>query len=585
MAKNLEFALDIETTGLSPWHGKVLLITIRNPDGKLTQLRGSEIQKIKALKPFLEDPNHTFIIHNSTFDCTWIAVHYGIFIAKIFDTKLIAQIIQGEGEFSSSSLKTVLAKYKLADLDKTAQKSFIGMKTENFSVEQLIYAALDVEHLHALKKLQLADADKMNLLTLCELENKTAVVTYNMRVNGMKFDRKRWLEIATNYQKRFNDIKAKLDKHFGEIVTKKTKSQTVLFDSMHVEKRDPINWTSPAQVKKIFPIIKSFDDLPYLRGKDQWLDLWLDLWNIKMYVTTYSESWLETEYGSTIAADGRVHTELSQIVSTGRYASSMPNMQNIPKSTEHRSAFIAETGNVLVSGDFSGQELGIMAYASNEVTWLDAIKSGKDVHSIMATKFFPDEWRKGTEKNCTYPKRCKCVAHNKIRTKAKEFNFGLPYGKSAKSLALSLSMDRNDAQDIIDQYNDEAPALIEWLQINGAYAIRHHVAYTLPPFNRYRNLKNSKEDWHRRNQGYNTPVQGTGGDMLKLALVYAFEAAKQFKTVKILLCVHDEIITECSTKESKKWSMELKHQMERAAELILDKNIVIVEPKISTSWG
>lgn len=581
----MEIAFDLETTGLSPWNGKVLLVTLKYPDGKKIQLRGSEVKKIQALKKEFESDKNVYIIHNSSFDATWMAVHYDIYIKNVFDTKLMMQIIQGEGEFSSSSLATCLQRYKLGKLDKSIRKTFIGMKSENFSKEQLQYALEDVEYLHELKRLQLEDIKRMDLMTLADLENKTAIVTYNMRVNGIKMDRKRWLEIAANYQQKFDAIKKQLDDHYGEIVTKISKSQGVLFDSMHNVKKERVNWTSPAQVKKIFPIIKSFDDLPYLGGKDKWLDLWLELWSIKMYVTTYSESWLETDQGPTIASDGRVHTELSQVVSTGRYASSTPNMQNIPKLTEHRSAFIAEKGNVFVSGDFSGQELGIMAYASGEQSWLNWIKSGKDVHSIMATKFFSDEWKRNTEKGCTFPKRCKCKEHSKIRSKAKEFNFGLPYGKSAKSLALSLSMDKEDAQDIINQYNDEAPDLIKWLQDNGRYAIKHHASYTLPPFSRYRNLKNSKEDWHRRNQGYNTPVQGTGGDMLKLALVYAFEAAKKFKTVRILLCIHDEILTECSVKESKAWAKELKFQMERAASLILEPNIVTVEPTIKKAWG
>jgi len=585
----MDFALDIETNGLHPWdNGRVLLITIKGPDGKFTQLRGSERDKIMHLKPILEDPSHCIIIHRSSFDATWMAVHYGIFINNIFDTKLAETIIQGEGEYAKTGLKDCLIRYKLAKLDKSVVKSFIGQDHEDFTVEQLVYAAADVEFMHALKAKQEKIITKMGLDTLMKLENKVAEVTYRMRVNGIGFDRKKWMSIADHYQKIYNELEHKLDSHFNNVKTELKAKQAKLFESVTQDKEVTIEtkWSSPAQVKKHFAYLGKFvyDDLPKMKGKDPWLDIFIQMNEISKYVTTYGYGWFETERGQTISQDGRVHTDFSQIVSTGRYSSSFPNLQQIPKPTEHRRAFVAEKGNMLVSGDFTGQEIAIMAYGSQDEVWLTALREGKDVHSIMAADFFPDAWKAGKVKGCSFPKKCSCPQHLKIRDRAKTYNFGLPYGKTAPTLAVDLGVPVAEAKATVAKYKTLTPDLTQWLKDNAEYALKWSEIRTLEPFSRYRNLKRTVEPWHKRNQGYNTPVQGTGGDMLKLALWYVYEASKKFKTVKVVLCVHDEIITECSKKEAQAWSKVMKAEMERAADFVTEEGLIKVEPKIAETW-
>jgi DNA polymerase-1 len=579
----MELALDIETDGLHPWGGKFLLITIKGEDGKFTQLRGSETKKIMALKPILEDPKHIKIIHRSSFDATWIAAHYGIFIQGIFDTKIAETLILGEGEYGKTSLKDTLERYGLATLDKSVVQEFIGQKDENFTQEQLIYAAADVDYLRELKRLQLIKLAELGLEVVCELENKVAEVTYRMRVNGIRLDVEGWLNLADQYADESNKIEKKLNDHFKTINQKYEKQQTHMFEDTKLIESKSINWGSPAQVKKLLGI-KSFDTLDKEKGRDPWIDLFIKMWSLRKYITTYGYSWLETERGATVSPDGRVHTDFAQIVSTGRYSSSFPNMQNVPKDTPHRSNFIPEKGNVFVSGDFSGQEIAIMAYGSQEPTWLEAIRSGKDIHSIMAKQFFPTDWAQGTEKKCTFPAKCECKAHKATRNSAKVFNFGLPYGKGSKTLSEDLDMPEKEARRIIKMYRTETPQLYEWLQSNGDYAIDYNESRTLEPFNRYRNLSNTTEEWHKRNQGYNTPVQGTGGDILKLALWYVYKASLEFKTVKLILCIHDEILTECSKSESVKWSKVLKREMERAADFVTEEGLIPVDPRISDHW-
>jgi DNA polymerase I len=587
----MDIALDIETTGLHPWHpeAKTLLITIKGPDGKITSVKGSETKKIDALRPILEDPSITKIIHRSSFDCTWLAVQNNIFIKNIFDTKLAEQMIQGLGEMGETSLDQTLRKYKLAKLDKSIVKGFIGKKDEKFTVEELVYAAADVEFLHKLKAIQEKKIEEMGMTMLLKLENAVAEVTYMMRVHGIKLDVSAWLDIADEYRTRYDELELKLDKHFNNKVTEIKSKQAKIFEEV-VQDRETIihtNWGSPAQVKKHFKHLGkfSYDDIPRMKGKDEWFDVFIEMHSLSKYISTYGYSWLETERGDTVAKDGRVHCDFAQIVSTGRYSSSFPNLQNIPKDAPHRRAFVADAGNVLVSGDFTGQEIAIMAYGSGESFWLDALARGEDIHSIMAQLFFTTEWQKGKEKGCSFPKRCKCKLHSKIRNKAKTYNFGLPYGKTAPTLAYDLGITNEEAAKTVARYKTDTPSLSSWLKANGKYAIEHMASYTLEPFSRYRNLSTSHEDWHRRNQGYNTPVQGTGGDMLKLALLYAYRASKDFKTVKVILCVHDQIICECSEKEADRWSKVLAQEMMRAADFVLDEGLVAVDPAIAKNWA
>ncbi len=258
-------------------------------------------------------------------------------------------------------------------------------------------------------------------------------------------------------------------------------------------------------------------------------------------------------------------------------------MQNQPP--EQREAFEPSPGCKFVNADMGAQELGIMAYGSREDSWIDTMTKGLDLHSVRSAMFFP-EWEELTEEGCVFPLKCSCKGHKVLRQKGKRFNFGIPYGKGGQTIALDLDISERKAWALIKKDKRLAPKLHRWLRVNGEQAIRDKVAYTLPPFNRFRNLEDIKDDWHRRNQGFNTPVQGTGADMIKLSMWYAYKVIleKPYLGAKLLLTVHDELVTECLAEYAEEWRLLLKDAMRRAAELITMPGLITIEPIIQMKW-
>jgi DNA polymerase I-like protein with 3'-5' exonuclease and polymerase domains len=602
------FSLDIETPKLHAFSNvKPLVLVIRVYNQTFWwDLRKEVLQFLAA---YCADPTIVTIIHNSIFDCPWLAWHYKWEFRNIYDTKLAEDVILGIGEPPdyinqndesykkdfSVSLGYVLARYKLAKISKELQTSFVGMTAEPFTPEQIKYFCNDVVYLEPLMKKQLAIAKKLDLLKVIELENQVAEVTYRMKVTGLGFDKSVWLDLAAKNEKVLNKLMGELNKMTHNKVA---------------------NWNSAPQIKAYFATkgitIASLTDLAdddkinvarAYRGKSKALDLLVKIrTEAYKYVNTYGEPWLTVKWGPrknderspAIGPDGRIHAEIRQVVSTGRMSMSKPNLQQLPNNIEgnpnhtHRKAFIPTPGYRLVSKDFKGQELGIMAAGAKYKAWIDAIRRGEDVHSIEASKVF-SEWKGATKKGCRFPFKCSCPGHVVLRERAKKVNFGMPYGKTDKGLAPELGISNYEAKTIITNWHKENKELSAWLRHNAATAEDTYTIRTFPRFNRRRSLILETEEWRRRNQGMNTPVQGTGGDMIKYAgwLVWQFLEANPVwkKRVNLLLFVHDQIMTECKTAYVDQWAKILTEISERAAAEVLGiEGLVKAEIEIMDYW-
>ena len=103
-----------------------------------------------------------------------------------------------------------------------------------------------------------------------------------------------------------------------------------------------------------------------------------------------------TKFFNYVNCDGKVHTNFSQILDTGRVSSSKPNMQQIPSDNTFRNCSLPrKPGWVFVSSDYSSQELNVIAYGSQDPVWLDALEKGMDLHGVCADLVFEDKWRSG----------------------------------------------------------------------------------------------------------------------------------------------------------------------------------------------
>ena len=570
-------SLDIETSNLDMTTGTVHIVTY-DFNGSLGHFmlqkesarKGDKVGIPKEIAAALKDPNVTKIIHSSQFDLPYLRMKTGIHIRNVWDTQLMELIILAgvykENPYIDSSLANTLKRRKIARLNKKIRTSFIGYKGR-LTDEQVDYALGDIEYLHTLALAQLKDIKKMDLVNVAKLENLDAEVTAEMRYNGIEFDEKMWREIA-------KENEAELKRRLKALP------------------KEVDNWNSPKQVKEYFLKkhgikIKTYKELHKLGLDNPIMEKFKHMQSMTKAVSSYGIGFLTTHdrYKNswpTVNKDGRIRAGYTQIIETGRYSMNSPNLQQLPAKGRHRECFMSRKGYSLVVGDFTGQELGVIAAGSKDPTWIEPMKLGHDIHSVMAAKIFPD-WKQVGLKDCKFPLKCDCPEHKKRRRPAKDLNFGLAYGKGAESFAEESGMKLRDAYKIIRKYKGSIPKIVKWLESNGRFAIKNGWIRTLPPFGRLRKVIG--EAWKKRNRGMNSPVQGSGADMMKLAMcmIYCYIYDNNLD-VKMVLTVHDELLTEAKDGEAFTWKKIMRFFMEEAAMFITGDKIVTTRPEIMKRW-
>jgi DNA polymerase I len=305
------------------------------------------------------------------------------------------------------------------------------------------------------------------------------------------------------------------------------------------------------------------DEHPIVEKIERWREL-------TKLVQTYLE-----QLPAAIGPDGRLHTTLLQTnTATGRLASINPNLQNIPIRSETgreiRACFVAETGNVLISVDYSQVELRVLAHIAGEDVLKEIFKRGEDVHTETAAAVFdtpPDQLT---------------VA---MRSKAKMVNYGIVYGLSAFGLADRLRIPQEEAQEFIDRYLQRFPAVARFMADAVTQAEQHGYVSTL--FGRRRQVPEIRaRNWQTRKLGerlaVNSIIQGTAADIIKVAMVRCHDAlATAGLSTRVILQIHDELLFEGPEGEAQRAAEIVSAEMVGAAEL--DPPLV-VDAGIGPNW-
>lgn len=269
--------------------------------------------------------------------------------------------------------------------------------------------------------------------------------------------------------------------------------------------------------------------------------------------STYTQTMLDM-----LDSHSRLHGSFKQHgTGTGRFSSSEPNLQNIPRTPkatsgmpDMRSVFVAEEGYTLVDSDYSQLELRLLAHFSKDATLCHAFETGGDPHQATADKL-----------------RAKGI--NVDRTAAKTINFGIAYGMGPNKLSASLGITTDAAKALLDSYFAEFPGILTLRDKCIAEAKSTRRITTL--FKRYRDLPgiNAPDKWvvdpitsKRVNEGaktraaceraaLNTRIQGSAADVVKMAMVVVdrklHEAGYTSSDVRLLLQIHDELLYEVRT--------------------------------------
>ena len=263
-----------------------------------------------------------------------------------------------------------------------------------------------------------------------------------------------------------------------------------------------------------------------------------------------------------VQPDGRIHTTLVQTgASTGRLASTDPNLQNIPVRSEEgrriREGFI-HSGDfeTLMTADYSQIEMRIMAHLSGDAGLIEAFNAGEDLHRFVGARIFgvpPEE------------------VSNEMRSKVKAMSYGLAYGLSAFGLSKQLGISAAEAKQLMTDYFERFGGVRDYLRSVVDQAKRDTFTETI--FGRRRPFPDlaSPNRILRENAeraALNAPIQGSAADIIKVAMIGVERRMREAElSSRMLLQIHDELMFEVAAGEWDVLETIVREEMAGAAEL------------------
>lgn len=540
-------AIDTETTALTPARARLVGISFCVEAGHAAYIPLGHTQEadllgggtpaiaqmdietvIALLKPLLEDPAVLKIGHNVKYDWQILAAH-GIEMTPCDDTMLMSYVLDGSahghGMDELAELYCSHSTIKYNDIAGT------GKKQITFDLVPIdratVYAAEDADitrRLYHMLKPRLM-AEKMTTVYE-DIERPLIPVIARMEMTGILVDPAVLRSLSGEFGQRLMALEKEIHDLAGHPFNVASPKQlgTVLFEEQGLQggsKTKTGDWSTAAGV---------LEDL----AGEPIIDKVLEYRQLAKLKSTYTDALLDDINPAT----GRVHTSYHLTgTSTGRLASTDPNLQNIPIRTEEgrkiRAAFIAAPGHKLLSVDYSQVELRLAAALANVTALTQAFRDRVDIHSLTAAQVF------GTRLEDVTPD---------LRRSAKAVNFGIIYGISGWGLAKQLGISPAEANEFIRRYLSKFSEIQDFMEAAKAEARAHGYVRTfygrkciVPNINnKMQNLRQGAE-----RQAINAPLQGTAADIMKKAMARiprALAAAKL--SAKMLLQVHDELVFE-----------------------------------------
>ncbi|HXI88176.1 MAG TPA: DNA polymerase I [Parvularculaceae bacterium] len=526
---------------------------------------------IKTLKPMLEDPSILKIGHNLKFDSLLLS-RYGVEIAPFDDTMLLSYALDcgrggnGMDELAKRHLDHDTIKFSDVAGSGKNQKTFDEVEIKKASE----YAAEDADitlRLFEVLKPRLAAEGKATVYET--LERPLMPVIVAMEREGVKIDPQALSRLSTDFAQRAAGYEAEAYELAGESFNLGSPKQIsdILFGKLGLpggRKTAGGAWSTKADVLET--LAAEGEALPRA------ILNWRSLTKLKSTYTDLLPAAINKE-------TGRVHTSYSlAATTTGRLASTDPNLQNIPIRTEDgrkiRAAFIAEKGNVLLSADYSQIELRLLAHIADLKALKEAFAKGVDIHAMTASEMF------GVPVEGMDPS---------VRRRAKAINFGIIYGISAFGLANQLGIPRGEAKDYIAAYFEKFPGIKKYMDDTVRKARADGFVETIFGRRTYVggiNDKNPAMRGYAERQAINAPIQGAAADVIRRAMIRMPAALEKAKLpAKMLLQVHDELVFECPKSAADETAHLVSKVMAEAPLPAVDISVpLVVEARAGANW-
>lgn len=447
-------------------------------------------------------------------------------IKNIFDTELAAYLL-------NSNRKN----YELSTLFPLYLGKSIDLDNEYLIVKNLI-------DLGKVLKNEILDQKLIHLLY--EIELPLSYVLSEMEIYGVKVDKKKLISIRDDLKEKIENLTKEISEYAGFPINPQSPKQVsfLLYDKLGLNK-----------LKKI--------KTGYSTDQDTLIEL-LDLHPVVSKIMEFRElNKLLTTYFNVLPElvdnNDRLHTKFIQTgASTGRIISKEPNLQNIPIRTDLgkkvRESFIAEDGYILASFDYSQIELRVLAHFSKDPYLIDSFEKGIDIHKETAAKLFSVPIENVTEEQ---------------RRKAKTINYAILYGMSSHGLSSELKISEEEATTYIDIYFNKFRNVKKFIDTIIECAKKQGYVETILGRRRYipeLESKNKNIQKFGERIAINSPIQGSGADIIKASMINVYRKLREKKS-RIVLQIHDELLVEVHNDEKNEVLDIVKREMENSIKL------------------
>ncbi len=555
-----EVAVDTETSSLDPHQADLIGVSLSSKIGKACYIpigHNSKkcIQKdivLKKLKPLLEDPSVKKIGQNIKFDFIVLFKH-GIIISAMEDTMLMSYVLDaGKNRHNMDTLSEIHLGHKtisFKDLVGTGKKEINFREVDIEKAKN--YAAEDADITFRLYKKFYKSLRDEKLINIYEVFEKPMIkILAFMEIEGIKIDSKFLKILSSKFEKKIEKIQKgvfNISKKEFNIASPKQLGE-ILYNDLKIANLKKTKKGSFATSASVL------EDLAFKGHK--FPQLVLDWRQVSKLKNTYSDSLPEHINPQT----KRVHTSfLLAATTTGRLASSDPNLQNIPIKSEDgkdiRKAFITKKDHILISADYNQIEMRILADLADVKGLKKAFKNNEDIHSLTASQIFNIDIKKVNQDQ---------------RRKAKAINFGIIYGISQYGLAKQINVSNYEAEEFLKAYFTKFPEIKIYMDqtikfcrksgfVNNIFGRRSHFINI--------NDKNYNVRNFQERAAINAPIQGSASEIMRLAMIRLNKKLieKKNQNTKMLLQIHDELIFEAPKEDIKRISKIITEEMSSVA--------------------
>ena len=607
-----KICLDYETTGLDARIAKPRLLQICDTNQDEANNRTVyvfdlfKVSAVPELKKFIES-REMLIGHNLNFDLQFNLKQGIDFKGKLFDTFIAERCLRAgfkEKKIApktkkpyfadiSCSLKAVVSRRLDIELDKEMQVS--DWSKDALDIEQIEYAAKDVDILPFVAASQLAELKEEGLLDIYSLESKCIRPVALMCSKGFNVDINKLQELRNRIVIKLDEMTKNFCEQLDNNLPDELKLPRTPEGNISIGKRPKkdFNPGSNTQCVKAFKELRIALPVDGVTGKPTLNqvalsefdsdDPLLNLYRKRVKIETELEH-VEKLITNINPITHRIHSGYNQYgANSGRFTSSGAkkvsstkqktefgvNIQQVPRAAEFRGCFVPGEGKSFVICDFSQIELRLGAELINIPQMIEAFQKGFDLHTVTASLIYKvsvDEVKKDQ------------------RQDGKTLNFALLYGmgyKKYKTYAAQSGklITLSEAKIAHTAFHNAYPRLRQWHRERAAM-VEDGWCYVRTPLGRRRLLS---YDDAQMMACANTLIQGAGADILKLSIANLSEYLNE--ECSLIACVHDEIVLEVDKDKAEQYKDILEDCMDRAAKTVLKKVPSKADAQVGNSWA